>query len=184
MRKAQRVLTPKGLSIETRPAFVEKRKYIGDWESDSVASKRNEAGLNTLVERKTGLVFITKLQDKTSGATTHSIVSRLAHIPEEYRKTITFDNGSENQGWRDIERATGITAYYAHPYASWERGTNENTNGLIRWYFPKGTDFAQVSVEDITMVEYALNTRPRKRLGWKSPLEVFNENLRSVALQG
>lgn len=183
LRRSKRMLISKGNSIETRPLTVERRMRIGDWESDSVASRRNEAGLNTLVDRKSGLVLISKLKDKTSSATTDVINTRLSRLPATARHTATFDNGSENQGWRDIERTTGVTCYFAHPYSSWERGSNENTNGLIRWYFPKGTDFAKVTEKEIAVVEYALNTRPRKRLGWKTPLEVFNQNLRSVALQ-
>lgn len=93
--------------------------------------------------------------------------------------TLTVDNGSENQEWRETETATGARIYFAHPYHSWERGTNENTNGLVRWYFPKGTDFSLVSDAEIAEVEYALNTRPRKRLRYRTPLEVFNK---SVAL--
>jgi len=181
LRKSQRVLIPKGPSIDTRPAVVEKRTRIGDWESASVASRRNEAGLNTLVDRKSGLVLITKLKDKTSNTTARTVIARLSVLPQKARHTATFDNGSENQKWRDIERETGISCYLAHPYSSWERGSNENCNGLIRWYFPKGTDFRDVPKEAIAMVEYKLNTRPRKRLGWKTPLEVFNA---SVAFTG
>ena len=96
------------------------------------------------------------------------------------RKTITLDNGHENAGHEEIAKRVGMNIYFAHPYHSWERGTNENTNGLIRWYLPKGTDFATVSEERIQEIECRLNTRPRKRLGWRTPLEVFNQ---SVALK-
>lgn len=93
--------------------------------------------------------------------------------------TVTLDSGSENTNWKDMEEATHASVYYAHPYHSWERGTNENTNGLIREYFPKGTDFTHIPDEEIAKVEYILNTRPRKRLGWSTPLQVM-----SVALRG
>jgi len=94
---------------------------------------------------------------------------------------MTMDNGSENQGWKEIEsRITGLQCFYAHAYASWERGSNENANGLVRWYFPKRTDFSKISDEEVARVEYALNTRPRKRLGWKTPLEVFSEELKLI----
>lgn len=166
-----------GPSIDARPTIVEQRSRIGDWESDSVASKNNEVGLNTLVERKTGLLCMTKLKDKTSEATTDVVMKRLDSYPAQ---TITFDNGSENTGWKILEERLSTHCFFAHPYSSWERGTNENTNGLIRWYFPKGTDFAKVSDKEIMKVEYALNTRPRKRLGYRTPVEVFNE---SVALE-
>ena len=176
MRTVQRIFRPKGPSIEDRPLIVDKRLRIGDWESDSIASKDNAPGLNSLVERRTGLILLTKVKNKTSAATTEIITKRLSQLP---RYTITLDNGSENQRWQEIEQEIDTKCFFAHPYSSWERGTNENTNGLVRWYFPKGTDFRTIPEEDIKAVEYALNTRPRKRHKWKTPLEVFN---RSVAL--
>ncbi len=178
-RKSQRVSRPKGPSIDDRPEKVEKRIRIGDWETDSIASKRNKAGLNSLVDRKSGYLMLSKLKSKTSAETTRIIVKRMKELPKSGHKTITMDNGSENQYWQEIQQKLHIKCYYAHPYSSWERGTNENTNGLIRWYFPKGTDFSKVSDEEIAKVEYLLNTRPRKRLNYKTPLEVFNQ---SVAL--
>lgn len=178
-RRCQRVFKPKGAIIDQRPGIVEKRKRIGDWESDTVESKDRKPGINTLVERQTGLVFISKLFDKTSKATTTAIVRRLGYLPLKAKQTITFDNGTENSNWQELERKTNIKAFFCHPYHSWERGTNENTNGLIRNYFPKKTDFTKILGEEIQRVEYELNTRPRKRLGFKTPLEVF-----SVALRG
>ena len=178
MRAVQRVFRPKGPSIDDRPAIVERRNRVGDWESDSIASKDNAPGLNSLVERKTGLIFLTKLKDKTAAATAEAITLRFSKTP---CYTLTIDNGSENQNWQEIEKAIGAKCFYTNPYHYWERGTNENTNGLVRWYFPKGTDFRTISEEEIRAVEYALNTRPRKRLGWKTPLEIFNQ---SVALGG
>jgi len=166
-------------SIEDRPAVVDMKIRIGDLESDSVISGKSMAGLNTLSERKSGLVFITKIQNHTSEETKRAILSRLILL-KKYVHTITFDNGKENMKWRDLEDWLDAKCYFAHSYSSWERGCNENDNGLIRWYLPKGTDFALVTDEQIFMIEYELNTRPRKRLGWKTPLEVFNE---SVALQ-
>lgn len=167
-------------SIEDRPNIVEIRSRIGDMESDSVISGKSMLGLNTLSERKSGVVFITKRQNRTSEETKRAILSRLITIKERVH-TITFDNGRENMKWKDIQNMLDIKCYFAHPYSSWERGSNENTNGLIRWYFPKGIDFAKVTDKEIEEVEHALNTRPRKRLGYKTPLEVFNS---SVALQG
>lgn len=178
-RRCKRTAPPSKPSIEDRPREVDYRKVPGHWESDSLESLNHQAGLNTLVERKTGLVFITRLGAKTSEATARAITSRLASVPEHLRRTITFDNGPENWKFREIHEAIGIEPYFAHAYCSGERGTNENTNGLIRWYFPKRTDFRTVSNEEIRRVEYLLNTRPRKRLGWKTPLEVFSD---SVAL--
>lgn len=175
-RATKRVRMLPGKLIDTRPAIVEKRARIGDWESDTVESKDHKPGINTLVDRKTGFVLITKLNSKTSISTAKAIKRRLAAMPAH---TVTSDNGSENQGWQDIEDITGALWYFANPYHSWERGTNENTNGLIREYFPKKTDFTMISEEELAMIEFKLNTRPRKRLNYLTPLEVF-----SVALTG
>jgi len=177
MRKGQRIFKPKGFSIEERPKEVEKRKTLGHWEGDSVVSRKSKVGLNTLVERKTGLVLISKIPNGTSEVTASTVVNRLKDLP---CKTLTTDNGTENFAYEKIQNELNIYCYFAHPYCSGERGTNENTNGLIRYYLPKGTDFATISDETIKAIENILNNRPRKRLGWKTPLEVFNE---SVALQ-
>jgi len=181
MRKSERVFRPKGPCIDERPKEVEARKIIGHWESDSMVSKQSSVGLNTLVERKTGLVFITKIGNATAETTKDAVLKRLGRLPEKTRKTVTSDNGSENSLFDCVMTELEVLWFFAHPYHSWERGTNENTNGLVRWYFPKGTDFARISDEAIQAVEDALNNRPRKRLGWKTPLEAFNE---SVAITG
>lgn len=167
----------RGVSIDLRPKIVNYRTRIGDWESDTVASKDNQTGINTLVERKIGLVFITRLRDKTSEATVSAIENRIKTLPQELKQTATFDNGPENQKWPELEARTGLKCYFAHPYCSGERGTNENTNGLIRDYFPKKTDFTSIANEEIQEVENLLNTRPRKRLGWLTPLEAFSNEL-------
>jgi len=178
-RRGQRCFKPKGTLINERPKEVDRRTRIGDWESDTVESINYKPGINTLVERKSGLVLITKLTDKTSEATASAITKRLNPLPQKTKQTITSDNGPENSNWQAIEEQLNIKTFFANPYHSWERGTNENTNGLIRDYFPKKTDFTVVSEEEIRYVENELNTRPRKRLNWKTPLEVF-----SVALAG
>lgn len=169
-RRTQRVLRPKGPSIETRPLVVALRTRIGDWEGDSIEGRNHTPGLNSLVDRRSGLLLLSKLPARTSAATTVVVAQRLRDMRAH---TLTLDNGSENQYWTELEQATGASVYFAHPYSSWERGTNENTNGLVRRFFPKGTDFSLVSEEAVARVEYALNTRPRKRLGWKTPLEVW-----------
>lgn len=175
-RKGGRVLRPAGPSIETRPSIVSRRTRLGDWEGDSIESRAHGPGLNSLVDRKSGLLLLSKLESKSARAT-RSVVARRLKDMEAW--TVTLDNGPENRMWAEMERETGAKIFFAHPYASFERGTNENTNGLVRRYFPKGTDFASVSEEEVARVEYALNTRPRKRLKWKTPLEVWGG-----ALQG
>ena len=169
-RKGQRIFKMKGPSIDERPSVVDTRSRIGDWEGDTVESKDHAPGVNTLLERKSGLFLVTKVRDKTSEATRAVVVERLKDLPAY---TLTTDNGSENQQWEEIEGALGIDCFFAHPYRSSERGANENANGLLREYFPKGTDFREVPEEEIAKVEYALNTRPRKRLGYLAPLEIW-----------
>lgn len=178
-RRCQRVFKSLGASIDERPAIVDDRKRIGDWEGDTVESCFHKPGINTLVERRTGLVLISKLSDRTSMATTSVVSHRLSQFPIQNKQTLTLDRGSENSDWQMLEALTGLRCFFAHAYRSWERGTNENTNGLIRDYFPKKTDFTEVTDAQIMAVEYALNTRPRKRLDWLTPLEVFG-----VALGG
>ena len=169
-----------GKSIDLRPKVVTARRRFGDWEGDAMISRQSLVGLNTLVERKSGLVCITRILNGGAKETSAATIRRLSAFPNHLRQTITWDNGSENSGIAMIENALSLDCYLAHPYHSWERGTNENTNGLIRWYLPKKTDFAKVSDDEITYIENELNTRPRKRLGYKTPLEVLSK---SVALQ-
>jgi len=177
MRKGQRVFRPKAPSIEERPKVVDKKIRFGDWEGDTIESKRgSKTGLNSLLERKSGYVMLSFLPDKSAETTSWVMSQRLNELPKRLKRTLTTDNGSEMQNWQETETATEMKVYFAHPYASYERGANENVNGLVRWYFPKGTDFAKVSEAEIRQVEYALNTRPRKRLGWKTPLEVLTRS--------
>ena len=179
MRRSQRVLKPPGTSIDDRPHIVDSRERFGDWEGDTVESCNHKPGVNTLLERKSGLYFITKVKDKTSAATAHAMQERMAGLPASLKHTVTIDNGPENRDWQLIEALTGLRTFFAHPYCSAERGANENANGLLRDYFPKGTDFTLVSDAELALVEYALNTRPRKLLGGLTPLEVIG-----VALTG
>jgi IS30 family transposase len=162
------------ISIDERPPEVLDRRIPGHWEGDSMVSRQSSSRLNTLVERTSGLVCISKIPNGSGKETTRAVIRRLCRIPKRLRKTLTVDNGIENAGHRDIGTSLGTNVYFAHAYHSWERGTNENTNGLIRWYLPKGTDFATIPEAVIDEIEYRLNTRPRKRLYWQTPLEVFN----------
>lgn len=173
-RRCKRLFKPYGTSIEKRPEIVNMRKRIGDWEGDTVESRDHRPGVNTLVERKTGFVFITKLKNKTAQATITAVAERMKSIPPRRKKTLTVDNGPENKDWEGMEEATEMKTYFAHPYCSGERGTNENTNGLIRDYFPKKTDFSMISDEEIRFVERELNCRPRKRLKGRTPLEAMS----------
>jgi len=145
--KPQRLKIKDAISINKRPESVNLRKIIGHWEGDSVVSRQSKAGLNTLVERKSGLVFISKIENGTAAITACTVVVRLKTLPPSKRRTLTLDNGSENSGHKIITEKLGAKCYFANPYHSWERGSNENTNGLIRYYLPKKTDFKLISNE-------------------------------------
>ncbi len=175
-RKAQKLDREERLpSIETRPKIVERRKEAGHWEDDCVVSRQSRERLKTINERTAGIVFIEKMRDGSIGESNRAVRRRLSVIPETLRKTLTRDRGSENLGYRELEAALGVSCFFAHPYSSFERGSNENLNGLIRRFLPKKTDFANVSDEEIERIEYLLNSRPRKRFGGKTPYEVFYE---------
>ncbi|MCL4405072.1 IS30 family transposase [Patescibacteria group bacterium] len=184
MRKPYRIEKGPLPSIETRPVSVDARRLIGHWEDDSiVCSPTIPVRLRTANERRSGLVFIDKAHDRTMAEANRITMKRFANLPPRLRRTLTRDRGAENMGYEELERKLGITCFFAHAYSSWERGSNENLNGLVRRFFPKKTDFRTISDEEIRMVERLLNSRPRKRLGWKTPYQVFYE-LTGVALEG
>lgn len=182
-RRVQRLAKGPLPSIEERPQEVTERKIIGHWEDDCIVSHASLDRLKTINERVSGLVFITKIKDGTAIETNLAVSQRLGVLPDQCRLTLTRDRGSENLGYAELEQRLGLSCFFAHAYHSWERGSNENVNGLIRRFFPKKTDFRLVTNEEIQKVEYLLNSRPRKRLGWKTPYEVFYE-LTGVALGG
>src|SRR5664279_3344044 len=172
-KNAGRGLIPNRIDISDRPAIVARKARLGDWEGDTVASAGHKGGLLTLVERKSLLTKISKLRRSTARATQRATVRRLKPIGN-FVHTITFDNGKEFAAHQDIAHALKAKIFFATPYHAWERGLNENTNGLIRDFFPKGTDFSTVTSAEIAKVERLLNSRPRKCLGFRSPKEVFN----------
>ena len=170
----------KHLSIDDRPVL----SGIGHWEDDSIVyTPTASTRLRTTNELRSGVVFIEKAHRGTMAEANRITHKRLGVLPSYLRQTLTRDRGSENLGYAELESTLGIKCFFAHPYHSWERGANENVNGLIRRYFPKGTDFNTIPDAQIQRVERLLNSRPRKRLGWKTPYEVFYE-LTGVALQG
>ena len=178
-RVPRRVLKGELPSIDNRPTL----SGVGHWEDDSIVyTPTSPVRLRTTNELRSGIVFINKVKSRTMAAANLATIQRLARVPKQYRKTLTRDRGSENLGYQELEAILGIKCYFAHPYHSWERGANENLNGLIRRYLPKGTDFNTVSDEQIKHIEHLLNSRPRKRLGGKTPYQVFYE-LTGVALQ-
>ncbi|MDP3013930.1 MAG: IS30 family transposase [Candidatus Subteraquimicrobiales bacterium] len=170
---------PNLISIEERPEEVKDRTVPGHWEGDLLIGKLKRSALGSLVERtsrKTILVPLLKGYNHERVAENFS--KELGKVPQKMRKTMTYDQGSEMSSHEKITEKTKIKVYFSHGGSPWERGTNENTNGLVRQFFPKGTDFTKVSKKEIKQVEKLLNGRPRKVLHWKKPEEVFNELLR------
>jgi IS30 family transposase len=161
--------------ISERPSEVEARERVGHWEADTVAGSGAKDCVLTLVERKTGLVLVGKLTDRTAGSLSRRAVSLIRRRGGAF-ETVTADNGTEFHDYRRVERLTGTEFYFARPYHSWERGSNENANGLVRQYLPKGTSMAGLSQQQCNAIARKLNTRPRKRLGFRTPLECFNES--------
>jgi IS30 family transposase len=161
------------VGIEERPAAVDRRHRLGDWESDSVQGSGSRVGLASHVERKSRYTILAKLADgkaATFNAGTIRAFKRHGDLP---RRTMTADNGKEFAAHGDLAAALGLDVYFARPYHAWERGTNENTNGLVRQFFPKGLDLRKVTPRQVTNVEHLLNNRPRKCLGYRTPLEVM-----------
>ena len=179
-RKQKKTKIPNRISIEERPQAVEGRRPSGHWEGDSIISRKSTFALNSLTERKSRLILITRMKRKGAKETLDAVTNRLGVLPQKFRRTLTLDNGTENTKHEVITEEIGIKCYFAHPYASWERGTNENANGLVRWYFPKGTDFAKITDGQVALVESRLNNRPRKCLGFRTPIEAAAS---SVALR-
>jgi len=171
------------VSIDERPAIVDKRSRLGDWEGDTIIGRKHQGALVSLVNRKSSFTLIGKLTRKTAGQARDAATGLLGPL-KDLVHTITLDNGKEFAFHDDIARKLDAKIYFAHPYSSWERGLNENTNGLIRQYFPKKHDFTTTDNE-IAEATHRLNHRPRKKLGFKTPYEVFfkTSTLLTVALQ-
>ena len=164
------------INIKDRPKHIEDRKEIGHWEGDLVIGKGQKSAIGTIVERKSRFVCIIKLKDRKSTTVTNQFAKILKRFNQNLIKTMTYDNGVEMARHKEFTKLTGIKVYFADPYASWQRGTNENTNGLIRRYFPKGTDFNKVTPKQLQYVQDKLNNRPRKIIGYKTPKEIFKLN--------
>lgn len=172
-RKRQREILDTRKSIEARPRHIEKRKTVGHWEGDTIVGKERTARILTHVERKTGYLLANLLYEVSAEKIRVQTVAAFSGISQKQSKTITLDNGMEFADWELTEKQLNLDIYFAHAYHSWERGTNENTNGLIRRYFPKGTYFSNIKAEQLNEVVNKINYRPRKRLNYRMPYEKF-----------
>lgn len=181
-RKHRKPHIPNRTCMSCRPEAVSTRDEPGHWESDAMVSRQSKEALNALVERTSRLTLLTKLPRNTAGHTSKTITKRLMKFDPALRKSITYDNGSENVENEKVNAALGTDSYFCAPYRSWEKGTVENTIGLVRRWLPKKTDLQYVPDDKIVEIENWLNNRPRKCLGFKTPLEVFHQM--SVALAG
>jgi transposase, IS30 family len=168
-----RGIIPDRVDIDQRPAIVAQRGRIGDWEADTMVGRGRKGAILSLVERVTKYTILQRLDGATAQATARAMIQKLKPLRHKVQ-TITADNGKEFAEHRTIARQLGAEFYFAKPYHAWERGLNENTNGLVRQYFPKGTSFVNLSDQQVMHVQRLLNSRPRKTLGYKSPNEVFN----------
>jgi IS30 family transposase len=180
-RKERKTKIPNRIPIDARPSSIETRNEFGHWEGDTLVSRKSAFVLNSLVERKSRLLQLTRLKRRGAAETKEVVIKRLKPFPQNTRLSLTLDNGTEHVLHEEITKTIGLRCFFCHPYSAWERGSNENINGLIRWYLPKGTDFANISDEMISWIEARLNHRPRKCLDFKTPLEAADSY---VALQG
>ena len=165
-------MIPNRIGIEHRPAIVEKKERVGDFEMDTIIGSKHKGAIVSLVDRRTKITRLGLLVNSTAEETKNMVIKLLAPI-QNHVLTITTDNGKEFAKHADITTMLNANVYFANPYHAWERGLNENTNGLVRQYFPKNSDFTILSHEQVQTVEYLLNTRPRKSLGYQTPIEVF-----------
>jgi IS30 family transposase len=167
---------PGGVSIAGRPTVVDQRRRFGDWEGDTIVGRAHRGGLVSLVERKSGYTLLARVDNRRAATVRGAAQQQLAALPPHLRRTLTFDNGKEFAEHEALAAATGMRIFFAKPYCAWQRGTNENTNGLVRQYLPKGTDLTAYSHREVAAIQHSLNDRPRKRLGYQTPSEVLTHN--------
>ena len=166
------------LSIEERPKEVAQRTIPGHWEGDLIIGKNRRSALGTLVERTTRTTILVPIKNREARTIRKAFAKEVKKLPKQTFLTLTYDQGREMAEHKLFTKETAVKVYFAHPGSPWERGTNENTNGLIRQFFPKGTDFHKISRKQIKKVQHLLNGRPRETLGWQTPYEIFNKLMR------
>jgi len=165
------------ISIDERPAEVADRTVPGHWEGDLLMGHANASALGTLVERTTRFTLLVPLQAKDAASVRQAFARELRTLPAQLRRSLTYDQGQEMREHRLFTKQTKMRVYFAHPHSPWERGTNENTNGLLRQFFPKGTRFNRLSRKEIKQVQAMFNDRPRKIINWHSPAHAFSQLL-------
>jgi transposase, IS30 family len=166
---------PDMISIHQRPQEVESRNIPGHWEGDLIVGKDHKSAIGTLVERNTRYLIIVPLVHKDAESVRKEFAKAFHKLPEKLRQSLTYDRGKEMTEHAKFTAATKMKVYFCDPHSPWQRGTNENTNGLVRDFFPKGTDFSKITKKELKFVEKALNERPRATLGYRNPAEKFNE---------
>ena len=169
----KRLQIPDRVSINKRPKVVDRRSRLGDWEGDTMEGQKKSGYLLTQVERKSGYLVSVCIDRQDVRSVNRAAIRSLKCFPSKLLRTMTLDNGSEFYGYQRIEQSTGVRVYFADPYSSWQRGTNENTNGLLRQYFPKGTDFLEIRPPQLAGIVRRINNRPRKRHGYRTPSKVL-----------
>jgi IS30 family transposase len=164
---------PNRVSIKERPSHIEQRTEVGHWEGDLVVGARQDGFILTLVERSSRLLLVKKIDTKRAAEVAQAVIDLLLEYPVSWVKTITFDNGSEFCDHQAIAKALNVDVYFADPYSAYQRGSNEQVNGLVRRYLPKGTGFATLTSQQLETIEREINDRPRKCLGYQNPNQVF-----------
>ena len=162
-------------SLHIRPPEVADRLIPGHWEADLIKGAFNRSAVGTLVERTTRLVILACMPDASAASALAGFTAALNKVAAPLRKNMTYDQGREMSRHRELTARTGVAIYFCDPHSPWQRGSNENTNGLLRQYMPKGTDLSHLAQDDLDAITYQMNTRPRKVLGYRSPLEVYGE---------
>lgn len=171
--RAERREQAKKRRIDERPAIIERRGRLGDWEGDTIQGRDKRVRIVTFVDRRSGYLIAYLLPKMRAELLTTLALKYFHRIPRAKRRTFALDNGSEFSDWERLEEKSGAVVYFAYPYHFWERGTNENTNGLLRQYFPRSLDFNLITAKELAHAVKRLNDRPRKRLGFKTPHQIF-----------
>jgi len=179
-RRGRHTKIPNLVPIARRPEDIAERRIPGHWEGDLLMGKKNRSAIGTLVERKSRYLILVRLLGQTAPAVRQGFTRRLRTLPKALRQTLTYDRGAEMAEHETLARALEIRVYFADPHSPWQRGTNENTNGLLRQYLPKGTDLSGLNQRGLNRIAARLNTRPRRILGFATPQEVFAQHLREL----